>query len=117
MKTYYLNKLSPEELARLTKRPAINLDKIIEVVKPVLSSIKAHGLAAALKYAKEFDGFGSEEVKVSKSEFDEAEKKLPGEIKSAIITAFKKIVPGNSEQLKMLGFIYPAAVQYFLQLC
>jgi histidinol dehydrogenase len=91
MRTYYLNKLSRDEIALLTKRPAINLEKITSVVKPLLADLKSGGLKAALKYAKEFDGFESEDILVSKKEFNDAEKNLPAEIKSAMKTAFKNI--------------------------
>lgn len=101
MRTYYLNKLSREELALLTRRPAINLEKITDVVKPLLNDIKANGLSAARKYAKEFDGFESKIVKVTKAEFDEAEKNLPDEIKSAIITAFNNIEKFHSKQVPL----------------
>jgi histidinol dehydrogenase len=91
MRLYYLNKLSQEETALLTKRPAINLEKILNIVKPLLNNIKASGLKAALDYAKQFDGFDGEEVLVTKKEFDEAEKNLDVKIKSALITAFNNI--------------------------
>ncbi|MDR3628275.1 MAG: histidinol dehydrogenase [Ignavibacteriaceae bacterium] len=110
MRTYYLNKLSEEEITGLTKRPAINLEKVINIVKPVLNDIKSNGLKAALKYAKEFDGFEGEEVLVTKKEFDEAEKNLDIEIKSAIKTAFANIekfhikqLPGKYETETMTG--------------
>jgi len=85
MRLYYVNKLSQEETALLTKRPAINLEKILNIVKPLLNNIKASGLKVALSYAKQFDGFGGEEVLVTKKEFDEAEKNLDVKIKSALI--------------------------------
>jgi histidinol dehydrogenase len=91
MRSYFLNKLSQEDRVLLTKRPAINLEKILNLVKPLLNSIKAEGLKAALEYAKQFDGFSNEEVLVTKKEFDKAEKNLDIKIKSAIITAFNNI--------------------------
>jgi histidinol dehydrogenase len=91
MRYYYLNKLSQDETALLIKRPAIDLEKTLDIVKPILNNIKVKGLKAALDYAKQFDGFDSEEVLVTKKEFDEAEIKLDGRIKSALITAFNNI--------------------------
>ena len=99
MRTYYLNKLSGEEINGLTKRPAINLEKILETVKPVLNEIKADGLHAALKYAKKFDGFDQNEIKVTQEEFDEAEAKLAPEIKSALETAYNNIKKFHLNQL------------------
>ena len=99
MRTYYLNKLSEEEVNGLTKRPAINLEKIFEIVRPVLNEIKAAGLQAALKYAKNFDGFEGNEIKVTKEEFDESEKELSLEIKSALETAYNNIKKFHLNQL------------------
>ena len=99
MRTYYLNKLSQEDIALLTKRPAINLENILTVVKPLLNDIKTNGLQAALNYAKEFDGFEGEEVLVTKKEFDEAEKNLDTKIKSAIKTAFNNIEKFHIKQV------------------
>ena len=99
MRTYYLNKLSQEETTLLTKREVINLEKIIDAVNLLLNDIKANGLKAALSYAKLFDGFDSEDILVTKKEFDEAEKNLDIKIKSAIITAFKNIEKFHIKQL------------------
>ncbi len=99
MRTYYLNKLSDEEVNGLTKRPAINLEKIFETVQPVLDEIKAAGLQAALKYAKKFDGFEGNEIKVTKEEFDKAEAELAPEIKSALETAYNNIKKFHLNQL------------------
>ena len=99
MRTYYLNKLSGEEINGLTKRPAINLEKVLEKVKPILDEIKAGGLQAALKYAKEFDGFDGKDIKVTKKEFDEAEKNLEPGIKLALETAYNNIKKFHLKQL------------------
>jgi histidinol dehydrogenase len=99
MRTYYLNKLSPEEIVQLTKRPAVNLEKIIDLVKPILNDIKTNGLKAALKYARELDGFNGEDILVTKKEFNEAENDLTTDIKSAIVTAFNNIEKFHSKQV------------------
>ena len=99
MKTHYYNKLSKDEIAELTKRPAINLEKVIKVVKPILDDIKQNGLNAAINYAKKFDSFEGEELLVSPKEFDEAEKELDSKVKSALETAAKNIEKFHAQQL------------------
>lgn len=99
MRTFYLNKLSPIELEELTKRPSINLEKTFEIVKPILENVKSKGLKAALKYAKEFDAFGGDQIKVTKDEFKEAEKNLEPKIKSALILAAENIKKFHKEQI------------------
>ncbi len=99
MRTYYLNKISDEEINNLTKRPAIDFGKISEIVKPILAEIKSNGLDAALKYAKEFDGFEEDNIKVTKNEFDEAEKLIDPKIKSALQSAYSNIKNFHLKQL------------------
>ncbi len=98
MKTYKLNNLTGEQIAALTKRPAINYEKIFSVVRPILKDIKQNGIAAAIKYAEKLDGFKGVNIKVAEDEFNEAEKKLAPEIKNAIETAASNIKKFHSVQ-------------------
>jgi histidinol dehydrogenase len=91
MKTFYLKNLSPEEYYSLTKRPAIDTEKIFEVVKPILRDVKSNGLSAALKYAAHFDGFEGNQILVEENEFLEADKNLSPKIKVALKTAMDNI--------------------------
>ncbi len=91
MKTYKLNDLTNEEIQSLYKRPSINLEGAIEIVKPILNDVKKNGLVAALKYAKKFDLFTGENILVTKAEFEKAESNLSGSVKNAMQTATKNI--------------------------
>jgi len=91
MKTFYLKNLSLEEYYSLTKRPAIDTEKIFEVVKPILRDVKSNGLSAALKYAAHFDGFEGNQILVEENEFLEADKNLSPKIKVALKTAMDNI--------------------------
>ena len=99
MKTYIYQKLSNIEKQNLLKRPEIDIEKISDIVKPILLDIKQNGLKAALKYAKQFDGFTDVEIRVTRQEFEEAEKKLDNKIKKAIITAAENIRKFHSKQV------------------
>ncbi len=99
MKTYFANKLSNKELNDLTKRPAIDFDRINAIVKPILVDIKQNGIRAALKYARQFDGFEDENLLVTNEEFDEAEQTLEPEVKTALQTAAQNIERFHSKQL------------------
>ena len=92
MKKYYLNNLSHSEYKDLLIRPSIDLEKIFKTVKPILNDIKKNGLQAALKYAQKFDGFEDEDLIVAKKEFDEAEKSLDKEIRTALKGAAKNFI-------------------------
>jgi histidinol dehydrogenase len=101
MKTYILDNLTPADVKQLTKRPAVNLDEVFEVVKPVLKDIKINGITAVIEYAKKFDNFtGSvNDIKVTEKEFDEAEKLLDDNIKTAIKTAVDNITKFHLKQV------------------
>jgi histidinol dehydrogenase len=91
MKIFDAKNISEDEYKNLLKRPAIDFEKIFEIVKAILKDIKQNGAGAAIKYAKEFDGFEGGELCVSKKEFDEAEKNINKEIKKALKNAAKNI--------------------------
>ncbi len=91
MKRFNIKDLSPSEYNNLLKRPAINFEKIFEIVKPILNEIKQNGVTAAIDYAKKLDGFTGDNLLVSKSEFEEADRKLDKKIKAALETAAKNI--------------------------
>ena len=91
MRTFYLNNLSSKELEVLTKRPSINLEKAFKIVKPILENVKSKGVKAALQYAKEFDGFEDDQIKVTKDEFEEAEQRLEPKLKSALEKVAKNV--------------------------
>jgi histidinol dehydrogenase len=101
MKTYIRNRLSKDEYFGLTKRPSINMEKTFRIVKPILNDVKNHGLDAALKYTKKFEGFIPENFIVTKKELKEAEKKLDIKSKKAILTAAKNIKAFHSKQIPL----------------
>lgn len=98
MKIYLYEKLTVAEKENLLKRPSIDSEKIFNIVRPILLDIKQNGFTAALKYAKQFDGFANDSIKVTQQEFEEAERNLDNKIKSAIITAFDNITKFHSKQ-------------------
>ncbi len=99
MKIYFYEKLTDAEKENLLKRPSIDIEKVFTIVKPVLSDIKQNGLTAVLKYAKQFDGFESDNIKVTQQEFEEAERNLDIKIKSALKTASDNITKFHSKQI------------------
>ena len=99
MKTFILKKLKTQEVEKLLKRPSINLESTFKVVKPILNEVRRHGLKAALKYSKKYDGAIPENILVSKKEFEEAEKKLDAQVKLAIKTAERNIWIFHKQQI------------------
>lgn len=99
MNIYEYKNLSVQELSGLTKRPAIDTKKTFGVVKPILDDIKKNGLTAAIKYAKQFDGFEGENLLVSQDEFNAAENNLDGKTKKALGDAYENIKNFHAKQV------------------
>lgn len=99
MKIYRSDELNAGELSGLTKRPLSSNETLLPKVKEIVEDVKLNGLTAALKYAEKFDGFQSNEIKVTEEEFEFAEKNLPPEIKEAIKNAAGNIERFHKEQI------------------
>ncbi|HEX2865760.1 MAG TPA: histidinol dehydrogenase [Ignavibacteriales bacterium] len=99
MKIFNFRNLDPREAESLLRRPAIDMGRTFEIVRPVLEEIKMKGLEAALKYAAAFDRFSGGNILVSKAEFDLAEKNLDKEVKHAIKKAADNIQKFHLKQM------------------
>ena len=103
MKKYKLNDLTTKEYRDLLSRPAINFEKIFEVVGPILNDIKKNGVKAAKRYAKKFDGLEGDDLQVANKEFADAENNLDKKIKTALKDAAMNIEKFHLNQ-KPKGF-------------
>jgi histidinol dehydrogenase len=91
MNQFKLKITDEQKIRELIKRPAINYEKTISTIKPILKEIKKKGLPAAVKYAVKFDGFSSSSVFVDEKEFLTAERSLDKKVKVALETAYNNI--------------------------
>jgi histidinol dehydrogenase len=98
MRKFYYNKISEKKKKDLLQRKAISSEKIIDSVKKIIDDVKNNGVKAALRYAKEFDGYSSDNFLITQSEIDYAEKTLLNEIKNAIKSAYKNIYKFHKHQ-------------------
>ena len=98
MKTYYYNKLSKKELLLLTQRPAINYDKVFEIVRPILADVKSNGLKAAINYAENFNEPVVGEFVATEKDYRQAGENLSNEVKTAIENAYKNIYKFHKQQ-------------------
>jgi histidinol dehydrogenase len=99
MKKYLLSSLDAKEISELTKRPAIDFEETYAVVRPILNEIKKDGLRAAIKYAKQYDGFSSSSIYVTEKEFLEADKSLDPKVKYALESAYSNIYTFHNEEV------------------
>lgn len=84
----------------ILKRPAINNNTLEETVLKVMQDVKLNGEDAIKKYTLQFDKVTITELLVSEKEFDEAEKKISAELKSAIAIAKNNIEKFHSSQIE-----------------
>ncbi|MGC6526062.1 MAG: histidinol dehydrogenase [Flavobacteriaceae bacterium] len=81
----------PEEWDVILKRPTQNGDALNEVVNDVFEAVQSKGDIALKHYTKAFDKVDIDDLKVSKSEVESAEKAISPELKKAIIKAKSNI--------------------------
>lgn len=77
--------------AALLKRRAVNLDKAIETVRPILEDVRRQGDKALLAYAKRFDNFDRKSPRVTPRECEAAARQLSPAFVKAVKTAAKNI--------------------------
>lgn len=98
MKKVNLKNISKDGYQLLLKRPAIDNDKVFEIVKPILTEIKKDGMNSVIKFAKEFDGLNDSELRVNQKDIDESEKTIDSDLKQAIKSAIENITKFHYEQ-------------------
>lgn len=103
MKKYLYKKLDQQTLKQLTLRPAIDLEKIYKIVKPIMSDVRENGDKALLKYTEKFDC-----VKLSSLQLQEMSENLDDETKKAFtiaaanIKAFHRAQVTNEEPIETM---------------
>lgn len=99
MKRYYYEKLSADEIRKVAVRPSINFARVYPVVQNIISDIRANGDTALAAYGVKFGEIkNGESLMVTEAEFDEAEKAISDDLKSAIKTAYNNIYSFHSRQ-------------------
>ncbi|MFA6917897.1 MAG: histidinol dehydrogenase [Candidatus Gracilibacteria bacterium] len=91
MNKYYLEKLNQQQIESLTKRPAIDFENISGIVKTVITDVKKGGDEAVNSYSERFDGVRLGKFLVSNVEIDEAEARIPKDVKTAFRIAANNI--------------------------
>jgi histidinol dehydrogenase len=82
---------SIQEWPELCKRPQLELDFLEGSVNNILERVRKSGDAALKEFTQKFDGATLESLQVTPQEVSLATQSLPGELKSAILTAAKNI--------------------------
>jgi histidinol dehydrogenase len=94
--------LEYKNAAELIARKTVRLEEAERIVAPILSDVRKRGDAALLEYARKFDGFTGESVRM------EVSGSLTKEMQSAVETAAGNIREHAQRQLPVDGFVdYP----------
>lgn len=91
MKIYNSKKISEKTKNKLFNRPAIDVNSVEKIVKPILNDIKKNGEEAVINYARKFDGLIDTDIKLNKKEILNAGNMVSSELKYAIQQAVKNI--------------------------
>jgi histidinol dehydrogenase len=92
MKTLIWKSLSSAQRQKALARPAsLNTARLISQVDAIINRVRRQGDAALLAYAKQFDQAELRTLKVSKREFEAAEKTIDPALKAAMLEAISRI--------------------------
>ncbi|HRH45127.1 MAG TPA: histidinol dehydrogenase, partial [Pyrinomonadaceae bacterium] len=89
-----------ETLSKILQRPAFDSADLSAVVGTILERVKVIGDNALREYTRQFDGVEFTEFLVTENEFEEAEKKVPNELKKAIQQAKSNIEEFHKAQIE-----------------
>ena len=100
MKMVFIDKISGEQMKKLVQRPAIKMDRVFALVKPILADVKKNGDVAVRKYSRKFDSVEIKNPLVSVAEMEKAIKGVGVEVRQALKIAAGNIEKFHREQLK-----------------
>ena len=99
MKIVNYNRLNQKKKIGLLTRPAIDMTKTYEIVKPILENIKENGLNSVLEYSQKFDGFTRKQIKVNSREIENSENLVTVKYKNSIKKAAANIKKFHKHQI------------------
>lgn len=99
MKIYLYKNLDSKALEALTRRPLIDLEKIYEIVKPIMADVKANGDEAVMQYTEKFDGVSLNSLELSETDIKKSIEKLDEQTKKTFQKAAANIQKFHKPQL------------------
>ncbi|MBI4399670.1 histidinol dehydrogenase [Candidatus Micrarchaeota archaeon] len=107
MRIYRLGEISEKVKKRILLRAELDVGRAVEIVKPILKDVEKNGDKAVLKYIKKFDrvDLRANELKVRKSEIDEAYRVIDRKLLKAIEHAARNIRKFHERQKSKEYFI------------
>lgn len=89
-----------EDWSEILKRPTIETKDLTETASTILNDVKVNGDRGLREYTKRFDGVEIDEILVLENDFEEAEQRIPTELKNAINHAKSNIEKFHLSQIE-----------------
>lgn len=103
MLRYDLSDIDEGARRRILRREGVALAETVDMVRPIVDSVRAEGDPALLRYAREFEGFTGDEVRVPLKSLEEARERVPKSLYDALETCKGRIEAFHSRQ-QLHGF-------------
>ena len=98
---YELSTLDAAQRSRLLRRAELQIDELVEYVRPIISAIRERGDEALLEFTARFDRIQltTEQLRVSRAEIDEAHQLLDPQLRVALEQAIHNVRTFHEQQM------------------
>ena len=98
---YELSTLDAAQRSRLMRRAELQIDELVEYVRPIVQAIRERGDEALLEFMARFDRvqLTAEQLRVSRAEIDEAHQLLDPQIRAALEQAIHNVRTFHEQQM------------------
>ena len=88
----------PAALRAMLPRAEVDVDAVVEKVRPILDAVRDRGVAAVLEYGETFDGVRSESVRVPTTALREALDAVDPQVRAALETSIERARAVHADQ-------------------
>ncbi len=98
---YELSTMDTAQRARLLRRAEIQIDELVERVRPIVEAVRDRGDDALIEFTGRFDRvqLGIEQLRVSRAEIEQAHSQLDSSVRAALEHAIRNIRTFHQRQL------------------
>ena len=98
---YELSSMSAEERTRLLRRVQIQIDELVERVRPILQDVRQRGDEALVEFTARFDRvqLTTDKLRVSRAEIEQAHQELDRSVREAIEQAIGNVRTFHARQM------------------
>ncbi len=98
---YELSTLDAAQRSRLLRRAELQIDELVERVRPIIEAVRERGDEALLEFTARFDlvQLNQDQLRVSRAEIDEAHQTLDPQIRAALEQAISNVRTFHEQQM------------------